>query len=208
LTPDNSLQTPDNSLGVLSSVEGIFSLASGISNASLQKELGRFQSSQLRIQAKFADLSAADAIERGDKEANQLRRRLRNLEGDQVLASAASGIDPFSGSAQNLRVGDQLLGDLDIIQIKTNAYREAFGFKTQSTSLIRQAEMAKLSAQRSANNTLIAGGLEAVNSGLLAGYYFNKSRTPEAPAVPGAPGVTSTTSLFDNNRNIFYLERG
>jgi hypothetical protein len=194
---------PETSLATIQAIQGMFSLGTAFSNASLQKEMGRYQSSQLRIQSSYSEIAAADAIERGNKEAAELKRRLRNLEGEQILTSAASGIDAFSGSAQNVRESSKLLGDLDIIQIKTNAYREAWGYKTQSTSLMNQANMSRLAADRSAANTLVTGGLNAANSGLLTAYYLNKgvSAPKTSVAAPEAP-----TALYSNSNNIFKLE--
>lgn len=199
--------TPDGNLASINAIQGIFSLGTAFSNASLQKEMGRYESSQFRINASYSEIAAADAIERGNKEANELKRRLRNLEGEQIIASAASGIDAFSGSAKNVRESTQLLGDLDIIQIKTNAYREAWGYKTQSTSLMNQANMAKLSANRSAANTLITGGLNAANSGLLASYYLGKGvsqkKEDDEVVLPGE----APSNLYSNSRNIFTLDK-
>lgn len=121
--------------------------------------------------AKLADYQAEDAIQRGDKESSKLNKAVSGLVGNQRANFAAQGIDVGTGSASEVQRDTKFLGALDYLKIKTNAAREAFGYKVQAANYTSAGQFAYAAGQNEANNTILTGGLSALGSGIMAGRY-------------------------------------
>ena len=68
------------------------------------------------------------------------------------------------------------MGAEDVLKIKNNAYREAFGYKTQASNLRAQGQFDESSAKFNANQTLLAGGMKAAGSFAEAYGSYNKNK--------------------------------
>lgn len=122
--------------------------------------------------ASVADLQAIDAEQRGEEEASRYRAGVRGIVGEQRTGFAASGVEAGSGSALDVQADAAFLGELDALTVKTNAAREAWGYKVQATDLRKRAEIqrkegafarasgddAARAAKIGAATTLIGGG--------------------------------------------------
>jgi hypothetical protein len=93
--------------------------------------------------ASVADIQAKDAIARGGQDEARFRAGVRGMIGTQRTGFAAGGIDVSSGSAVDVQADTAFFGELDALQIKTNAAREAWGFSTQADDLRKRAEIAR-----------------------------------------------------------------
>jgi len=143
--------------------------------AEAQKSKGRFLESQANINARFAELQAADVERRGEKAAREHQKKVRQLVGSQRAALAAQGVTVDVGTAQDIQTEAAEIGALDVMTIKNNAYRQAFGFKQQAVQDRFQGELARQTSQFQAGQTLISGGLQAATTitqgiGSFAGF--------------------------------------
>lgn len=123
--------------------------------------------------ARVSEMQAQDALQRGDKAVTQVKRQVRQTVGAQRAALAAQGVDVNEGSAVDLQAETAGFGALDALTIKNNAYREAWGYKTQALQSSLRGELALSSSRVQANNTILTGGLNALSYGLKAGAYFS-----------------------------------
>lgn len=124
------------------------------------RTMGEAQETLFEGNAKLAELNADDATRRGNEQANALRRQGRKIRGEQRAASAAQGIDPDSGTAGDIQDESARNVELDVITIKGNAWREAWGHKVQAEDLRYQGKMARIGAYAKAGSTLLTGGLK------------------------------------------------
>lgn len=134
--------------------------------------------------AAVADVQAADAETRGQIDANRFRTRTRGIIGEQRTGFAAGNIDVGFGSAVDVQADATFLGELDALTVRTNAAREAWGFRTQGTDLLARAaiqrkEGANAAAvgrqQASAANWQAGGTLLGAGTSLIeAKYGFGK----------------------------------
>lgn len=113
--------------------------------------------------ASVADLQAADALERGHEDESRFRSQVRGIIGAQRAGIAASGTDVNYGSALDVQADAAFLGELDALQIRTNASREAWGYKVQSHDFRRRAQI-----QRQEGVQLAEGGRAAQTSSRFA----------------------------------------
>lgn len=112
--------------------------------------------------ASIADLQAADAIKRGELEAQRFRSQVRGMVGGQRAAFAAQNVDVNWGSPADVQVDAEFLGELDVLQIRTNAGREAWGYEVQAEDYRRRAEILR----KEGKNAVAAGG-SAFTAGVI-----------------------------------------
>ena len=106
-----------------------------------QRESAESQAGLSDFNAQVADLQAADAITRGQDEEHRFRTRVRSAIGAQRVDFAAGNIDVSQGSALDVQADAAVLGELDALTIRTNAAREAWGFKVQGEDSRRRGEI-------------------------------------------------------------------
>jgi hypothetical protein len=190
---------------------GISSVAGAYNESEAQKAQGDYQRSMYRINARLAEFQAEAAISRGDREAARLirqgykdsstvRKAGKRTAGAQRVALAAQGIDIGSGSALDVvqeteamseidQFEVQRTAELDALTTKNNAWREAWGLKTQASNYESEARFALSSAKNKARNTLLTGGLTGLAYGTAAGGLYSKNN----PKLT-APKVTAKSS--------------
>jgi len=162
------------------------------------KSQGEYQKNVYETNARFANVQAEDAIRRGDKNSESHLKQVRALIGGQRATLAAQNVEIDSGSPLAVQMDTAGIGALDALEIRNNAWRESWGFKVQSADFQSKARFAMLEARNKANNTLLTGGLQALNSGLNMAYYRqigNPSTTTTTPTTiptPSAPFGTVT----------------
>jgi hypothetical protein len=93
--------------------------------------------------AAIADLQAKDALARGMEEESRFRRGVQGMIGGQRAAIAASNVDVSYGSAVDVQADTAMLGELDALTIRTNAAREAWGFKVAAVDYQKRAEITR-----------------------------------------------------------------
>jgi len=105
--------------------------------------------------AAVADVQARDATERGELDAQKFRTRTRVLIGEQRAGFAAGNVDVGFGSAVDVQADAAFQGELDALQVRTNAAREAWGYRVEAEDTRKQAEI-----QRTEGGQALAAGKE------------------------------------------------
>ena len=164
--------------------------ANSIQQSSFQsknlKMQGKFQESQNNFNADMADIQAEDAVKRGDNEAVKLLQQANGIKGQQRVTAATNGVDVSSGSALDVQRDTEALSALDAIQIRNNAWREAFGYKVQAVQSRQQGTYASLAARNAANATIATGGMQALSYGAQAYGEYQKAH-PKSTKLPEPP---------------------
>jgi len=157
--------------------QGINTAGNAYVSAKATRAQGEYQKRIADINARTADAQAEDAVARGDREAAKKLQDTRKAMGAQKAAMAANGMDVNSADAIDILNETEVVGQTDIATIKTNAWREAWGYKSQAVSMAGEGNMKNLAAQNTARATLISGGMDAMTYGLKAGdAYKNKPK--------------------------------
>lgn len=178
------------------------SIATTVGNTISQRDAilaqGSVEASRARSAARVAKFQAADAIERGDKEASKVRGAQTQLTGTQRAILASQGIDPNSGSGAAAVIESRFFGDLDIIETKNNARLEAFGFKAQALTSEGRARFAKLSSKAAAKQTLLTGAGQVANS--IAFYSSSKIPSRSRRFTPRNKTEKKFNDAYKKNR--------
>lgn len=98
------------------------------------------------MNAQLADRRAKDAIERGETEEQRKRQQVAAIQGQQRAAMAANGVDLTFGSPLDTIVDTAVLGELDALTIRSNAYRESYDYQVQGVNARSGATMSKMAA--------------------------------------------------------------
>jgi hypothetical protein len=107
------------------------------------KAVGESQAAREEFNAEEAERQAADALARGHEEESRFRSQVRVLIGSQRVGFAGQNVDVHSGSAAEVQADARRLGDLDALQIRNNAAREARGFEAEATDRRLGADVAR-----------------------------------------------------------------
>lgn len=131
-----------------------------------QVKAGNEQDKMFHRNADIADWQAQDALTRGQIDEKKMRRRTEQVIGGERVSMAAQGLDVNKGSALDAQADAAYLGELDVATIRTNAKKEAWGYKTQADDLRYRGKLAKKEGDMGAFNTILGGA----GSMLMAKY--------------------------------------
>lgn len=166
---------------------------------------GQFAQTMANINAKFADVQADQALRQGDRQATLLRQRGVQVQGAQRASAAAQGIRVDDGSAADLVDQTRTLSADDQITARNNAWREAFGIKTQAQFNVSQANMQARANNNAATGTLIGGLLQGGATAMKATGYglkaFRDNKTPERTdmlTVKSRPATEAQNEYFNH----------
>ena len=147
-------------------------LATTAYSMNAEHEAGKAQQKIAGNNAALLDRAAEDALDRGNTEALNVRRRTRLLVGEQRSSAAAQGVDVNSGAAADLQEQAAAWGAHDEATIRRNAFNEAWGIRTQASNQRTEGRYAR----RSATNQAVGTGL----GGLGQSYtYWQAERAPK-----------------------------
>jgi hypothetical protein len=141
----------------------------------------------------MADADSEDALKRGETEANTQASKGAQVVGAQRAALAAQGINVDSGTAATLQDQTVEQARKDSETIRSNAWREAWGFRVQANNARGAGEFAQMGANNAAQNTLVTGGIQALQAG-VKGYTEYQSKTP------GSSGSGRAEMIAKNKR--------
>jgi len=108
-----------------------------------QQRAANSEADVLDYNASVSDLQARDALERGAIDESRFRAQVRGIVGAQRAGYAGQGVDVGSGSAVEVQQDATYLGELDALQLRQNAMREAWGFKVSAYDARAQADIAR-----------------------------------------------------------------
>lgn len=176
-------------------------------NAAAIRAASEYQRRQFERNQEFANLQAESALARGTTEANLTRAAGRRVIGAQRAALAASGIEVDSGTALELQAQTAGAAAMDAEAIRTNAWREAWGYRVEALNAGTSASLASSAGRVSAANTLLTGGLNALQLGFrgvsgAVDALRGASRLNTSVAAPLSSGTTYgiNTRSYDANR--------
>ena len=149
---------------VVAVVGGILQATSAAGEADAIEDQSEFEQNRLAFNRKLANINAEDAIDRGEEQVGDFKQEAARLKGSQRAALAAQGIDVDSGSAAGIQYETEKQIDTDISRIRNNAWREAWGFKVESTSLQQQETLTGLAGRNAAQSTRVAGAVQGATT--------------------------------------------
>lgn len=161
MTGSPSVPTPAGQANPMAAVSlelGIAGVVSQAAGAFFNASAARSQGKIAEVNARMARLAAYSAMDAGQKEAGRLSMKAGQIKSSQRVAMAANGIDLGSGNAAELQASTDLMKEIDMNTIKSNAVRSAWGYKTQAMNYDNQAKALKsTSPVTAAGNTLLTG---------------------------------------------------
>lgn len=121
-------------------------------NATTAENLSDYNAKVYENNALLSDAQSEDAVARGEQAVTIQRKQTKGLIGTQRVAAAAAGIDVNDGSAVEVQADTARYGEMDAITIRTNAAREAWGYKVQAMNDRATAQSARMQGKSQANN--------------------------------------------------------
>lgn len=155
-------------------------LFSGLAQANSANSQGKYESNIYGINASLASRQADDAFVRGREAEYRSRIGTRRLIGKQRAALGAQGIEIDSGSGADIQDDAVAMGALDVMTIRNNAAREAWGYNVQAEGYRMRGKLARSAGKNRAYSTLLSTGLGAQKS-----YKENNSPKDELFGPPG-----------------------
>lgn len=147
----------------------LLSIGTGLVGSALtadaQAREGQQNAAELERSARQAEAARLDALRRGQVAEARKRMEVGEVRGAQTVAFAASGIDGTTGTAAQVGLATERIGELDALTIRANAVREAFGHKETARGLGMRARQTRANTSTNIFNTLAAGGAAALNQG-------------------------------------------
>lgn len=140
-----------------------------------------------RQNAAIMRANAGIAEESGQAQVGIQGQRTKAAIAGTTAQQAASGVDVNSGSYTSVRASERELGELDALNLRTNAAREAYGYKNKAVSLDAQSTLKEFEAE----NDITEGNLKAAST-LLGGISGGSSQYQTYKMQGGLGGGGST----------------
>ncbi len=134
-------------------------IATGISAAG-DAQAGKEAEAAGKRDAMVSELQAEDAISRGGLEEQRYRRQLAQIAGAQKTQIGARNVKR-SGTALDVLSDTAMTGEEDILTIRNEAARQAWGYRTHADESRRWGSAQRRNASGRATATLISGGAQA-----------------------------------------------
>lgn len=116
-----------------------------------------------------ANMQAQDALARGNFEAGVQRLKTGALEGQQTVSYAANQIDTSVGTPKDVIAQTALIGEEEARIIKSNAVREAYGYKTKATEYKMQGKYARQRGEGEMLGSILGGIGSGIGTGVAIG---------------------------------------
>lgn len=176
------------------------SVIGAISQANAARQSANYNAAVARNNQAVAEWQANDVMQRSqtaELESKQAAedakldhaRRVAGLKGTQTASMAARGLDVGEGTAANILTETDYFGAQDartiaqnaenqIAAIRTNAARDAWGFRVQGTNYAAQADLNSMRARN--ENPLLAGaGTLLTGAGSVADKWLRRGGYPK-----------------------------
>lgn len=157
-------------LAIISSVvSGVGAIAQG----QAAKSSANYNAALAENNAKIASQNATWAAQSGEQKVAQRQSKTRAEAAAIATNQAASGIDIGSGSALDVKTSAAQLGELNAINIRSDAARQAYGFQTEQASDLAQASLDRAQGKNAENAGLIGGATSFLGGASEASLYGN-----------------------------------
>lgn len=171
-------------------------LAAGALSAYNQYQTGKYSAAVAEQNADVAEAQAQDSINRGNAQAEQVRRQNRQAAGTQAAIMGATGADLSTGGALDVFGDTAQFGTLDALTTVNNAQREAYGYQVQSANYDAQAVSARKQGNMGAVTTLLTTPLQAYGAYQMAGGTWNPFNTKTGTTPMLQSGAMGSDSRF------------
>lgn len=152
---------------VVAAIPAALAAASAFAGAKAEKDSNKWQAQVAGANYATQQALAVDAVARGDTASAGVVRKGSQLAGRQRATMAARGLDTTQGSPLEILRDTQYFTDIDAATVRSNAAREAWGYKVNATNYQNQAIFAQSRADNI--NPLMSAGLAAGASYFAAG---------------------------------------
>lgn len=175
-------------VGLVSSVFGAITGAQGAEAAGqAQQKTDLFLNQQSFYNAAVAEQNAAYSRDQGELSAGRYGIGASTRMGQIKAAQASSGLDVNSGSAAQIQKSQQLVSDIDMNQIRSNAAKTAYNFDVEAVQDKNQGQLyamaganAAAAGQINAESSLISG------AGSVASKWLQGSQSGLFGSGPGS----------------------
>ncbi|ELI0535538.1 hypothetical protein Q8U12_003691 [Salmonella enterica] len=164
-------------------------LAAGALSAYNQYQQGKYSSAVAEQNAEVATAQAQDSINRGNAQADEVRRRNRQAAGTQAATMGATGADLSTGGALDIFGDTAQFGALDALTTVNNAQREAYGYQVQAENYKAQASSARKQGNMGAFTTLLTAPLQAYGAYQMGGGTWSPFTQSKAAPISAAIGT-------------------
>lgn len=122
--------------------------------------------------AAISDQTAADVTAKGHSDEEQYLRKVAQLQGTQRATIAANNIDASSGSALDIQAQTAAAGAADASRIRSNALREAWGYKVEAQNYRNDAAFERTTGKLRAHTRILTAYGNAAST---LGDAYNKT---------------------------------
>lgn len=142
--------------GINSAIGSYYAAQSAQYQAKSQASSLEFQSDMAALNAHSAEISAQSILEQGKTQVSQYTMRYGQERSAAVTSMAARGVALGEGSSKEVLASMDLVKDLDVLSINSNATRAAWSERTAATNYSNQSSLDRTSA---VNATRTAGSI-------------------------------------------------
>jgi hypothetical protein len=139
-------------------------LLGGFLRANAARRAARMTAAQARRNAMLSEMAAGDAADRGQIAEGEARLATSGRVASDQAQLASAGVDVKSGSALDILSSQRGRGELIAQRARSNALREAWGYKTKAEEFRMDAAYADQTGDQAFVNEILGGGLSAAGS--------------------------------------------
>jgi hypothetical protein len=151
--------------------------------------------------AAMSERGAEFELQKGNFEQGKLSLQAGQLKSTQRASMAANGVDLSEGNAAEVQASTDLMKDIDMSTIASNAVRSAFGYRQQAVN----DNIQSLNAEMQAANYRTAAGnqtMEGISDVMKANVYGIDASVNNSAADSVSPTSMAMTSLMSGAGNV------
>lgn len=137
----------------------------------------KYQAKVAENNSKIARMQAEDALQRGQVEEQQHRRKVQQMLSTQRTAIAGSGFDLGDETSQDILGDTAMFGEFDALTIRDNAAREAWGFRNQANNYTAEAGMQRAAGANARRMSYISAGTDLLGGASKLSYQQGWGRS-------------------------------
>lgn len=122
-----------------------------------QNKQNKYQEKVAKNNALINENLAKDAENRGAIDEANHRLKVAQMKSSQRAKFGATGADVNLGSALEVQADTAMMGELDALTIRSNAGREAYGYRGNASNIQSQSRLNSMAAKNNQVNTLLTG---------------------------------------------------
>lgn len=139
---------------------GLLSAFGAEKSGQASQRMYNYQAGIARVNADIDRQNSEWTLTQGETQATQYGMKAAQQRGQIIAAQGASGLDVNSGSNVDVQRSQKAITDIDMAQIRSNAAKTAFDYRTKATTDENQATLYTMAGE----NAKEAGDLNALGS--------------------------------------------